>query len=185
MALLTRIRTVFAGVAGTPWYSNQYWAIGSGDPDPVLDDTEAFWEDMAVMIKATVTAKVEGTCAVIESTTGQTVGVKTAADRTVTFSNTGDPLPWATQGLITLRTGEFVAGREIRGKIFVPGISEEYCTNGILSTTAAGLMQTAADALLSESSEAWHVFSPTHLTSAAVTACGTTTKPAVLRSRRD
>lgn len=185
MALLTRIRTVFTGVAGTPWYSNQYWAIGSGDPDPVLDDTEAFWEGMAAMIKSTVVGTVEGTCAVIESTTGQTVGVKSAANRTCTFTNTADPLPWATQGVITLRTGEFTAGREIRGRIFVPGISEEYCTNGILSTSATALMQAAADELLSESSEAWHVYSPTHLTSAAVTAVSTTTKPGVLRSRRD
>lgn len=185
MALLTRIRTVFTGVAGTPWYSNQYWALGSGGAQPQIDDTVTFWEDMAVMIKSTITATVEGTCAVIESTTGETVGVSSNDDGAVTFTGSGDLLPLATQGLITLRTGTYVGGREIRGKIYVPGLTEEYTTSGIINATGVGLMQAAAEGLLDESSEAWHVYSPTKNTSAEVVSVAAAGKPAVLRSRRD
>ena len=93
-----------------------------------------------------------------------------------------------TQGLVHWLTGDFVNGRQLRGKTFIPGLCEDdNTTAGLMSSTCQGVIATAADALLTASGTngPLMIYSPTNHVAEAVQANTVGTKWAVLRSRRD
>lgn len=121
----------------------------------------------------------------IDVATGQVIGSTAVSPYTSVGSNGADPLPWQTQGLITLATGTYVAGRQVQGHIFLPGVCENDNTAGIpvssYLTAWNGYIAAAVSDVLSE----LVVYSRTHHNYYPVTAGHTSPKWAVLRSRRD
>lgn len=99
---------------------------------------------------------------------------------------TGDPLSPTTQGLLRCLTNLVIAGRLLRGRLFLPGPTEFHnqapgnCTPAYLADYNA-----AAAALIADANSVWKVWSRTHGASAAVTTANVWTSWAVLRSRRD
>jgi len=104
----------------------------------------------------------------------------------VTGTEGTEKLPPATQGLIEWRTGFFVGGREIRGRTFIPGLSNSSsAANGVPTSTWLTLAAAASTAIIGWTSSDFVVYSPTKHQKALVTAGQPWNEWAVLRSRRD
>lgn len=185
MAELHRVRTVFTGVAGTPWYSNQYYALGGNSSGNVRVATAEFWVDIENAGSSLVDWTVEGQTTVIDSVSGLTLRVDPGADQTGGYANTGNELPWQTQMLVRLRTNQYVAGRELQGRMFLPGFVSGNCEDGVFSVSALGVIQTALDTFLAAVEGELVVWSKTHGQFVTVNSMTAEAKPSVLRSRRD
>lgn len=185
MTDLHRVRTVFTGVAGTPWYSNQYYALAGASSGAVRAATADFWTDIANAYSADVDWTVEGPTSVINDTTGQLLRVDPGADLSGSGANAGNELPWMTQCLVNLRTDNYTAGRMIQGKMFLPGFVTGNVVDGVFDTVALSVIQNALDTWLAAVDGLLVVWSKTHGTHGFVTNAVAQAKPSVLRSRRD
>lgn len=188
MANLRRVRSVATGVAGTPWYTNLYFTQVGGTTQAHIDAVRDFWTNLAGSIRNVITITVEGDCSVVDDATGQVVGIDSATARTVVGGSATALLPIATQGLINTFTSTFVGGRQLRGKIYVPGlITTTSDALGAPTSTVKTLLLTQGALLVTNTSTPGplRVWSKKNGTSAVVNAVTTPSKFAVLRSRRD
>jgi hypothetical protein len=129
---------------------------------------------------ATVDTEVD----IINPSTGQLTGALTVTSTLITGGSADNPLPNATAGLVRWRTGSFSGGRELRGRTFIPGITEaSNDANGNPSSTMLSAINAGSLALITNSALA--VWSPTYGSVAPATSTSMWTEFAVLRSRRD
>jgi hypothetical protein len=182
---LARIRTVFTGVAGSPWYSNMYFDADAASGEDYIPGVHQFWTDQANFIAAAVDWIVEGEYAVIEDSTGNIVDVGDGDSLAGGGTQATETLPWANQALVNWNTGQYINGRQLRGKTFIPGLTQVSNVNGSLNPSHQASLQQRADELISDGNGAFRIYSPTHLTSAPVTGRNVPTLISVLRSRRD
>ena len=180
-----RIRTVFQGIQGAPWLSTMYFGEGASNlAQDAVTAVGAFWGAVDAHISNLVNWSTESDVAVISD-----LGVLTGVDSTTPATGSGaavaDPLPMATQGLVRWRTGLIVLGRELRGRTFVPGLTESAAVDGGLAAAVQSDIQTAADALMADVNSALVVWSRTHSVSATAQAATVWSQFAVQRSRRD
>jgi hypothetical protein len=184
---MLRIRTTFAGTTGAPWLNTLY----VGDPntqanaDAAVAAVGAFWgavdNFMHTSISWATIAEVD-----ILLTTGEKTGSLFTTPQAGAGGTTGDFLPQAIQGLVNLRTGVFIGGREVRGKIFIPGLTEGSNTaSGTWLGTQVASVQAAVNTLLTAGDPAFGVWSRLNGSISPAVAGTVTSKWAVLRSRRD
>lgn len=187
MALLGLIRTVMTGVAGAPYYTTTVaLSDGPGSIDQVADALQAFWTDQASNIDNGCVAVIQSDVPIVESTTGVLQGAEAIGDRTIGMSGAGDPLPATTQALCQLRTANVVAGRRLRGRMFLPQQTEANNTaSGIPSAALVGDVNAALTAMIAASGGKWVVWSRTHGTYGVIQTANMWSQWAVLRSRRD
>lgn len=183
MAEFYRITTEWTGPPGTPWYSTHVavknFSADAGDYGALV---VAFWEVLDGQMFNAIDGRVLETVDVFESDTGATVGVESWDGADISPSSADNPLPYATQGLLQLRTGVYVGGREIRGRMFLPGFTEDNNTTGVPNSALMGVMSSAG-ALLEN--QGFYVYSPTQNVCEQITSATPWNKWAVLRSRRD
>jgi hypothetical protein len=188
MPNIQRVRVVFVGVAGSPYYSNFYVTATDSDAQPEVDEIRDFYTDIAGLISNTLSWTVEGVVANIDEASGQITGFSNNTSRTGAGTNSGDINPLANQGLLRLRTGVFTAGREIRGRLNIPGSCEASNTAGKPTSTYMTTLQTSADLhLLSATglNGAYNVYSRKNGSTEIVSSVSVAPYWAVLRSRRD
>ena len=185
MTLISRFRTVFTGVAGAPWYNNLHFEGGTPEGATYGPDVAAFWDACASQMDSEVSWVIEPTYTVIETDTGLITDIGDWAGDSGVGLVAGEALPWACQAIINWRTNLYIAGRELRGKTFVPALQQNANNNGVLVSTAQTDIQGAADGLISDSNGAFCIYSRTHLTESIVESAGVPLKIGVLRSRRD
>lgn len=187
MAQIRRVRTIFTGVAGTPWYSNLYFSSGVGlSAQAQTDLIKAFWTDMATTMHATVRWTVQPEVTIINDANGQVEGLLAVTGGTGIGSAPTDLLPLATQGLVRLQTGVYINGRGVRGKIFIPGQVEGNSTpQGVPAPSLVTFYAATANELVNDSLDSLVVYSPTNGTSVEVETASAWTNWAVMRSRRD
>lgn len=184
MALMFRVRTVFTGVEGTPWLSTMYFSGAVGTPQDAADAVGVFWADVETHIAGSVEWTTEAAVYSIDDTDGQATGLNNTTVSTGSGAGGGSIMPLADQALVRMHTGEFVGGREIRGRIFVPGIATA-ATNGNVPSAVITNINGAAATLISDVSQTWVVWSRAHSQFQPVVSADTWAKFAVLRSRRD
>ena len=187
MAQLFEVHTTWTGVAGAPYYTTLRGLVtGPVEPEEFADAWTSFLVTIQGAIIDNLTAVVEPEVTVIESTTGELVGVLSIDGDTIAPSGSTDALPPMTQALMQLTTPAIISGRRLRGRIFLPGMLEANNTvdgqpSAALISSFDGAGATLVDALAST----WVVYSPTHRAYATVTGMNTWNQWAVLRSRRD
>ena len=186
---MLRVRTTFTGSTGSPWLSTAYF-LGSF-PDPTQADADAavaavgaFWGAVDSRMNTAIQWTTDPSVAVMDLD-GQQTGAFGTTSQSGTGASASDLLPQATQALLRLRTNVFSAGREIRGRWFIPGLTEAEATAGNVTAAAATVFNVAAAALIATAGAEWCVWSRTQTTAAAVVTANTWTQFAVLRSRRD
>jgi len=186
MSIVKRVRTVFTGVAGTPWYSNMYFG-GDVDDQAAVDGVATFWNGLLNFIDNDVAVLTQGEVTVITVETGVVAGLNSADPVSQNGQNAADPLPRATQLLLQLHTGEYVGGREIRGKVFLPGFCEDNTTGGVFNGAAVAAANAAAEGLRDNGvfNDGWVVYSRKNNRIDTVDTATASAKPAILRSRRD
>jgi len=184
-----RVRTVFTGVTGSPWVST----INFGGPAQTGNQTDA---DAAVAAVGAFWGAVDGN--MHTSVTWTTLpdvlflgdnGIAAASFATTpqvgTGATGGTPLPWATQALVRGLTSSFVGGRQVRGRIFVPGLTSTAVTSGAVATAVQTALTTAAGTLNAVTTPPWAIWSKINATVVPVSSVSVWSQFAVLRSRRD
>lgn len=181
-----RVRTVFTGVAGTPWYSNLYFAEEGGTAAQARNAVETIWLNLMAITRDDVVYNIETDVSVIDEVTGDTIRVDNGgAVKTGAGSSTEDPLPPMTQALVRLRTGAYVGGREVRGRVFVPGLTEVASDLGVPTVAARNELQTRFSNVIALPDSIWVVWAKSRGVYAVVNATSVWNQWSVLRSRRD
>lgn len=154
------------------------------NPQDLCDRIADFWSSFANYIYAGITVTVEPVVDSVDSETGLTTsstGVTPPAP--IAGTGSGDPIPPANQLLVQLRTGVYFTGRELRGRMFIPGAMEGDTTGGQPVSGYVTTVQNAAQSLADDADQV--VYSPTKREFADVSVVHVWEKYAVLRSRRD
>ncbi|HKY46334.1 MAG TPA: hypothetical protein VJM50_24790 [Pyrinomonadaceae bacterium] len=187
MSFLWRVRTELTGPMITGGGQNDlYFAVTGGTAAQAVTAAGAFWQAVAAGLSSQLSWATQPEVIQIDDATGDISASVQTTPQSGIGSDVGEALPKATMGLIRWRTGNFVGGREIRGRTFVPGVIEaDNTTNGVPSTTIINVMNNAAAGLLAAANADLVVYSPTKHTSALVTSASAWNQWAVLRSRRD
>ena len=184
---MLRFTTIFTGRPGTPGYSTMYTGGDtSGEADIGGNYIGVFWDALKVYQASGLIITISGDVERVDPATGQIIELFTFEDNIVNSTGSG-PIPPADQGLMRWRTGDFINGREVRGRTFIPYLSSSAETNGVPSSAFVAAAQDAADDLLVGLGAAGDmcVYSPTHGQFANVTSHSVWNQFAVLRSRRD
>jgi hypothetical protein len=183
MSHIKRITVLYTGAPGLPGTNTLY---GHENGDTARDQVEAvgtFVGSLSTSLNTAITATVMGQVEIVESSTGQVVGIDaTGDDIVVEMSDTATPLPFTTQLLVQIRTGVFNNGREIRGRLFIPGFCQDGNVGGAPDPDVVSGVAGAANTMLGHG---FAVYSPTHKMWASVSAATVWNEWAVLRSRRD
>lgn len=196
---IQRVRTVFTGVAGTPWYSNMYFDDDGVTPTAAenADAVDDFWEALAPLIDNGVTWTIGPEIPILDETDGTLTSVEAITVESGSGTAAGDPLPYATQGLGKLSTSDFVAGRRVQGRVFIPGMSEAAsdATGKPASTTITSITDALTTLVASSGLIVWsRPFEgaegpperpPRDGSKASITGVSAWTQWAVMRSRRD
>lgn len=182
-----RVRSTLTGVAGSPYYTNLYFGGVADTPaaQAAADAVEAFWTDLAPWMANDVTTVVESAVAVLDEPTGQPVNVLTTTTSPVVGTNTGEILPLATQGLIRWNTGQFLNGRQVIGRTFIPVPTETSSLDGQPTSAYRDGIELAASNLLEAPSANFVIYSRTGGADYPALEAIPWVKWAVLRSRRD
>lgn len=129
---MLRTRIVWTGVAGSPYYSTFYWNGDGGTlAQEAQDQTIAYAAAAAGFVRTGLTMTVESEVLEVNHVTGESVTLFNVAGSTSVGANTNQPLPFQVQALTTFGTAGFRRGRRIRGRSFLPGLTEEVNSTGV------------------------------------------------------
>ena len=187
MTLLRRIDTVWTGLAGTPGLTSLWFKHQAGSAVPAATAVDTFWKANTGRMCIGLTGQVQDDQRIYESTTGQVVAMEQGgAPAPISASASGEPLPLFTQGLLRLKTGVFIEGRRLQGRIFIPAPPETENTFNKPTTVYTGVFNSAAATLKTSSVTfgAWEVYSRVHKVEGEVSSALMWGQWAVLRSRR-
>nr|CRY97488.1 hypothetical protein [uncultured prokaryote] len=117
-----RIRVIWTGVPGTPYYTNLYFnGMVQADVDPVALSVSTFLDSIADHVTASLTATFDPEVPVIDPGTGEVTGYLVNNESAVPMDGPTLALPPGTQALARLRTNTVSRGRRIQGHFFIPG----------------------------------------------------------------
>jgi len=184
---MLRVRTLFVGPSGTPWLNTMYFQHVTEDQaaaNAAVAAVGAFWGAVDLRISTSVSWATEVDVVKMDVNGVQELSFA-VTPATGTGAATGDMLPAVTQGLLRWRTGTFINGREVRGRTFIPGLSEAQATLGVMDSACAGTINTAAAALIADANSTLIIWSRLLTLSSTVSSGTAWNSFAVLRSRRD
>lgn len=185
MSDLYRITTEFTGVAGAPYFNTLHFLASAGTPTQAANAVRTFWNALQGNLADTLRGQVQTEVVTIDSATGEPNHVDSITSSQIVYTASNTMLPRASQGLVRLRTGHFVGGREIRGRIFIPCLTEVANDIGVPSSTIISTVNTAAAALIADVNCDWLVYSFLKKQAAAITSATMWSEWATLRTRRD
>lgn len=184
---MLRVRVGFTGAPGSPWLATHYFIADTEDATAAAAANTAvgaFWESVDDIMDNSVSWATEAQVAHLDLD-GTLTGSFGVTPVTSTGETSGDALPWTTQALVQLQTGVYVGGRQVRGRLFVPGLTEAASGDGVPSTATRNAINAAAATLAAVDPPRWCVWSRKNTSAAAVDTASTWAQWAVLRSRRD
>lgn len=182
-----RVRTVISGGTGGPYLSTFYFdeTDGGATPATAVAATVDFWNNIKSVVWSGLVMRTEPEVGILNDGTGVITGIVSTSGGSATGSDGGVPAPWATQGLIRWHCSDFPAGREVRGRTFIPGVTENNNQDGVPTSGYLSTCQTAANTLLAETDAALMIFSRKNHDTFAVLSGSPWAEWASLRSRRD
>jgi hypothetical protein len=187
---INRIRTVLTGVGGSPWYSNLYFdpSLGVG-ANAFIEAVYNFWSACSPYLASSTHYTIQGDVPTIDSATGNILSLEQLTGGDGGGTGNSSVAPPVLQALLETRTGTFQGGREIRGRINVPGLtSTVLASDGTLTSEAGEGFASAAEALGNGAAGGdphLVVWSRKTGLCPAVSVITVQDKLAVLRSRRD
>jgi len=187
-----RVRTIWASPTGGPYFTNHYFLVGS-DGDAVTAQAAAtavgdFWESIDATINLAVAWSVQVNVDLLDSTNGALLDTFAVIAASGAGDSTGDMLPSAAQGLVRWATDAVIDGRRVRGRTFIPGVSEAFAAAGVPAPTFLSTALTAATTLAGQDLSVWHRPTgdpPSGGAAVPVTGAAVWNQFAVLTSRRD
>jgi hypothetical protein len=185
--MASRIDVVWTGLAGSPYFSSFFFdtAVDVVSIQACADAVHDFLSDIETLVSDELTWTTDGLCTNFNPATGDPTSVTGYTPSTGTGNDTNNVLPTQTQGLAQLHTGAYPAGREIRGRLFIPGPTENQSSAfGLPEGGYIGGIAGEANDLVNHD-VGWSVWSRTNGALYEITNVTVWDKWAVLRSRRD
>lgn len=128
-----RVRNVFSGLQSTPYLATHYLDTAGGTAQQAVDQVGQFWNDMDANMDSEISWATEALVDQINEANGDLVGSSGTTPVTGTGASVGPILPFIVQGLMRWNTAGIVAGRRVKGRTFVPGLTENQVDNGVLT----------------------------------------------------
>lgn len=122
---MLRVRTILTGWPGAPGLNTFYFDPDVVGPATVAEEAHVrvreFWEDIASLFPNEFTATVDQVVDEVDSTTGDLIGshAVTTSNVVAGTNTTGDFLPAQTQAVLSMRTGDTINGRRVRGRSYI------------------------------------------------------------------
>lgn len=183
-----RSRTIWSSPVGGPYLST-FYSLETVTPQALVDAIGAFWGVIDGVIDSSVSWAVEASVDTILPTTGSLTASTGVTPPSGFGALPGDMGPAAAQGLVRWTTDAVVNGRRVRGRTFVPGISDGVPTEGRLPSATIATWLAAANTLRADADlVVWHRPGPLGVPPGSaheVTGAGVWNEFAVLTSRRD
>lgn len=186
-----RSRVVWASPVGGPYLSTHF-ADNAFTPtvthQQFVDAIGAFWGVIDGSIDSNVTWSVEGSVDEIDAATGNLIASVAVTPPSGVGGLPGDMGPAASQGLVRWITSGIVGGRRVRGRTFIPGLSEGISTEGRLGPATIATFLGAANTLRTDVPlVVWHRPTPPAADGSAhrVESAAVWNEFAMLTSRRD
>lgn len=182
-----RVETVMTGIQGAPYYNAlNFTGTTQLNATNAALAVQAFWGDLAAQLHQDVSIQVQPQVVAYNDQTGQPDAAFNTGPHEAQSGAVDSPLlPFTTQGLISWRTGSYVAGREVRGRTFIPGMTEASNNLGMPESGALTVFQTAATALINDADSNFAIWSPKNGSTVIVISGTPWTQWGSLRSRRD
>lgn len=194
---MLRVRTAINGWSGGPGLTTSYFVTPLQDAAAALRCVgyvrSALLASRAFITPTGVSFSPSGDVDVIDSATGNITDTLSVAGGAVIVGTDGaSQAPPAIAGLLVLKTATFIAGRRVKGRVFVSPLSAaSVASDGLLTNAAqsnlAGRFAAMAAAL--DAGDSWVVWHRPKLgvggQACIITATSSPFKLAVLTSRRD
>ena len=185
---MLRILTTWTAPQGAPYYTNMYFAgLNQAQAEDAHSAVAGLWNNFQADISTAYGCTVQGDVDVVTPATGQVTDQHTVAPVTFAGDDAGQPLPFTTQGLIRWSTGFWQSGRQVRGRTFIPGITEGQTQGGVPDPAFIAVWNPFLVTFLgaTDPGNEFGIWSRTAGNHTAVSAGAMWDQWAVLRSRRD
>jgi hypothetical protein len=183
---LWRRRTTWNSSSGmTGLTTLHYWDTGTtpqADMDAASVRENTMWSTLKGYMNNTVNYSASGTVDVLDITSGDIIDVQNVTAAGGVGGVVAEPLPWHTQALVRFRTGLYVEGRQLQGKLFLPGLTETENSFGVISAAAVSGITAAVNLLHTNSALA--VYSRKYATAGQVSSVVVPNRWAILSTRR-
>lgn len=186
-----RVRVVFENIQGSPWLATHYFSEAGGSAAQAVTTVSTFWGAVDNVMGTAAQWRTEPDVSLIDATNGHLTGVVATTPGTGAGGLAADLVPIVSQGLVRWRTGQIVGDRELRGRTFIPALTETAnSANGDLAAATNATILAAANAYIADANSIphiWHRPDPgaSNGTSAAVLTASVWNLWATMRSRRD
>lgn len=182
---LYRVTTRFTAPIGGPYINVLYFQDLGGTAQQAATAAGAFWDGLSASLMSNQVTWAQDAEVETISTAGVLEGVTAITADTGGGTSTSEALPPHVQALVRLRTGNIVSGRELRGRVFVPGMVEGLNVAGRPASSLITDMNAAAATLIGAANAEWMVWSKAHNVAHDVSSASTWTEWASQRRRRD
>jgi hypothetical protein len=186
MAGVYRVRTTLLGATGAPWLNTLWFDFTGGTAQQAATAAGAFWTTIKASQASAISFATEAAVSTISTLDGKPTAVTNTTPVTGVGAVGTDRIPPIVQALCRLRTGVFVGGREIRGRFFVPGLTEAASdATGNPTSTVLTAINGALTTLVGDANSILVVYSPTNFRIDPVVSADAWNQWATMRSRRD
>lgn len=148
---LDRVVTTFTGAQGSPWKNILCFTHAtSASPQDAADAVAAFWGACDALMDSSVSWLVEPTVVQFDQTNGAPLAFHTVSGGSGVGAVSDLSLPYSNQALVRLFTDDVINNHQVRGRIFIPGITRNNLGEGVLNSAAITAFTTAIDALIAD-----------------------------------
>jgi hypothetical protein len=196
---LMRVTTTITGAQGSPWLSTLHFdTSGGGTAQQAANAVATFWGAVDNFMDSSTSWVTNPTVVAFDEANGENSAFFTVTTAGAVGAVADISLPYATQALIRLFSDDVVNSHQVRGRIFVPGITRNNLGEGVANAALITGLNAAIAALIADTNCVLSIWSrevtAEHATENSpvragtkhvVTAGSTSTQFAVLTSRRD
>lgn len=156
---MLRVRVNWTAPVGGPYLSTFYRNVGTpvqADADDFASDVGDFLNAVDAVINLAVLWAVEASVDDLDAADGSLLNTFGVVPDSGNGGSTADALPAVAQMLVRWPTNAVINGRRVRGRTFLPGVSEAFSIGQ--KPLAAGILTvlTAAQALQASGLTIWH-----------------------------
>jgi len=120
-----RVQSFFTGSPVADGANALYFDAAEGTPGQAQSAAVFFWTGVKGLMSQFQHVIVDGTVDLVDEATGTLIDSTTGASENLVGIQTAAGLPPATQALMRLNTSAVVAGRRLKGRFFIPGLTED------------------------------------------------------------
>jgi hypothetical protein len=179
-----RVRAQWTGGIGGPYLTTTYFDDIAGTAPNANAALGAFLVAVRSLVSTTISMATLSQVDQVDATTGHVTSSVGVTPVSTTGTGAGDVLPPASQGLCQLFTGVYLNGRQVRGRLFLPGMLESNSTLGVPTAGSITTVNGALAAFIADANSVWGVYSRRNHDFNTISSAIQWTTWAQLRSRR-